>query len=78
MKLVHNEPLLESYMEKNAEQLFMLVKGKATVSYVAENGKKLIVSFMQAFELLGDMEYIKQMDALHTVEAASEVHLIGI
>lgn len=59
-------------------QLYLLVKGKATVSYVAENGKKLIVSFKQAFELFGDIEYIKQIDALHTVEAASDVHLIGI
>ena len=63
---------------EHVTQLYLLVKGKATVSYVAENGKKLIVSFKQAFELFGDIEYIKQIDVLHTVEAASDVHLIGI
>ncbi|AIF65644.1 hypothetical protein GZ22_02590 [Terribacillus saccharophilus] len=63
---------------EHVTQLYLLVKGKATVSYVAENGKKLIVSFKQAFELFGDIEYIKQIDALHTVEAASDVHLIRI
>ncbi|PAE16021.1 hypothetical protein CHH91_10295 [Virgibacillus sp. 7505] len=63
---------------EHVSQLYLLVKGKATVSYIAENGNKLIVSFKQAFELFGDIEYIKQMDALHTVEAASEVYLIGI
>lgn len=63
---------------EEVEQLYMLVKGKATVSYIAENGKKLIVSFKQNFELFGDVEYIQQIAALHTVEGTGEVHLIGI
>jgi CRP-like cAMP-binding protein len=72
MQPVHNETLLESYIEKydirkhfpsevishlrlyragigdaiceqgeHVSQLYLLVKGKATVSYIAENGKKL-------------------------------------
>ncbi len=63
---------------EHVTQLYLLVKGKATVSYVAENGKKLIVSFKQAFELFGDIIY--QAESMHYIQLRllSDVDLIGI
>lgn len=58
--------------------LYVLVKGKVKVYTTSVEGKNLILSFKTPLEVIGDIEYIQGIDIINTVEAVSEVNVIGI
>jgi CRP-like cAMP-binding protein len=61
-----------------AEYLYVLVKGKVKIFTTQEEGKTLILSFKTPLEVIGDIEYVRGMDILNTVEAVSPVWMIGV
>ncbi|MDP1421926.1 cyclic nucleotide-binding domain-containing protein [Peribacillus simplex] len=58
--------------------LYVLVKGKVKVYTTSDEGKNLILSFKTPLEVIGDIEYIQGIDIINTVEAVSDVYVIGI
>jgi CRP-like cAMP-binding protein len=61
-----------------SEYLYVLVKGKIKVYNTSAEGKTLIISFKNPIEVIGDIEYVQEIDTINTVEAVSSVHLIGV
>lgn len=61
-----------------ASMLYILVKGKVKIYTTSAQGKALILSFKKPLEVIGDIEYIQGNDMLNTVEAVSQVEMIGI
>ncbi|MFS0554508.1 Crp/Fnr family transcriptional regulator [Brevibacillus sp. 179-C9.3 HS] len=63
---------------ESAENLYVLVKGKVKIYTTSPEGKTLILSFKKPLEVIGDIEYVRGIPYLNSVEAASSVHMIGI
>lgn len=61
-----------------AKDLYIVVKGKAKVFTTSVEGETLVLSFQTPLELIGDIEYIQQIDIINTVEAVSSVTVIKI
>jgi CRP-like cAMP-binding protein len=61
-----------------AEYLYVLVKGKLKIYTNSAEGKTLILSFKSPIEVIGDLEYVQQIDFINTVEAVSSVTMIGV
>jgi CRP-like cAMP-binding protein len=61
-----------------SQYLYVLVKGKIKVYTTSAEGKKLILSFKKPLEIIGDIEYIRGIDLINTVEAVSSVLMIGV
>jgi len=60
------------------EYLYVLVKGKVKIFTTSEEGKTLILSFKTPLEVIGDIEYVRGIDTINTVEAVSPVLMIGV
>ncbi|GAM12350.1 Crp/Fnr family transcriptional regulator [Mesobacillus selenatarsenatis] len=60
------------------EYLYILVKGKVKIFTTSEEGKTLILSFKTPLEVIGDIEYVQEIDTINTVEAVSPVIMIGV
>ncbi|MCM3572355.1 cyclic nucleotide-binding domain-containing protein [Mesobacillus subterraneus] len=60
------------------EYLYILVKGKVKIFTTSEEGKTLILSFKTPIEVIGDIEYVQEIDTINTVEAVSSVVMIGV
>ncbi|MGG3468663.1 cyclic nucleotide-binding domain-containing protein [Neobacillus pocheonensis] len=88
---VFNEPLiphlsLYSYEQgeficsqgESSQYLYVLVKGKIKVYTTSAEGKTLILSFKTPLEVIGDIEYVQDINIINTVEAVSSVHMIGV
>lgn len=60
------------------EYLYILVKGKLKIFTTSEDGKTLILSFKTPIEVIGDIEYVQEIDTINTVEAVSSVVMIGV
>ncbi|MEW8972028.1 MAG: cyclic nucleotide-binding domain-containing protein [Mesobacillus sp.] len=60
------------------EYLYFLVKGKVKIFTTSEEGKTLILSFKTPIEVIGDIEYVQEIDTINTVEAVSPVVMIGV
>ncbi|MBT2663217.1 cyclic nucleotide-binding domain-containing protein [Bacillus sp. ISL-45] len=60
------------------EYLYILVKGKVKIFTTSEDGKTLILSFKTPIEVIGDIEYVQEIDTINTVEAVSQVVMIGV
>lgn len=60
------------------EYLYILVKGKVKIFTTSEDGKTLILSFKTPIEVIGDIEYVQEIDTINTVEAVSRVVMIGV
>lgn len=60
------------------EDLFILVKGKVKIFTTSEDGNTLILSFKTPLEVIGDIEYVQEIDTINTVEAVSPVVMIGV
>ena len=60
------------------QYLYILVKGKLKIYTTSAEGKTLILSFKKPLEVIGDVEYVRDMDFLNTVEAVSPVCMIGV
>ncbi|GKU84614.1 catabolite gene activator protein [Niallia sp. NCCP-28] len=61
-----------------AENLYILVEGKIKVYTTSAEGRTLILSFKNPVEIIGDIEYIRGIDIINTVEAVSAVSMISI
>lgn len=61
-----------------SEYLYILVKGKVKIYTNSPEGKTLILSFKTPLEVIGDLEYVQEIDFLNTAEAVSPVCMIGI
>lgn len=67
-------------MEADTElkYFYLMVEGKARVSYAFENGKSMFLKFYQGFNLLGDLELMKELPVLCNVEAVRDSYFILI
>ncbi|QIZ06558.1 helix-turn-helix domain-containing protein [Priestia megaterium] len=61
-----------------SQNLYVLVTGKVKIYTSSPEGKTLILSFKQPLEVIGDIEYVRGIDIINTVEAVSPVCMIGI
>jgi CRP-like cAMP-binding protein len=61
-----------------SEYLYLLVEGKIKIYTTSAEGKTLILSFKNPLELIGDIEYVRDIDIINTVEAVSSVCMIGV
>lgn len=61
-----------------SEYLYILVDGKVKIYTTSAEGKTLILSFKTPLELIGDIEYVRDIDIINTVEAVSSVWMIGV
>ncbi len=59
-------------------QILFLVEGTLRVYSLSENGKLGIVALARPPQMLGDIEYIRGVGALHSVRAETDATLIGI
>lgn len=64
--------------EEPLEYLAFLVEGKAKVVKALANGKTLLISFYEPFEVIGDVELIKAIPAVCTVQALDTCYLLGL
>ncbi|NGZ74736.1 Crp/Fnr family transcriptional regulator [Saccharibacillus alkalitolerans] len=61
-----------------AETVYMLVKGKIKIHTTSPEGRTLVISFKNPPEVIGDIEYVRGLDIINTVEAVSPAEVIGI
>ncbi|CAG9610289.1 Crp/Fnr family transcriptional regulator [Pseudoneobacillus rhizosphaerae] len=61
-----------------SEHLYLLVEGKVKIYTTSAEGKTLILSFKTPLELIGDIEYVQNINIINTVEAVSSVRMIGV
>ena len=61
-----------------ADYLYVLVEGKIKIYTTSAEGKTLILSFKTPLEMVGDLEYVREMEILNTVEAITDVVMIGV
>jgi CRP-like cAMP-binding protein len=61
-----------------ASMLYFLVKGKLKIYQNTSEGKTLILSFKRPLDVIGDIEYVQQINTINTVEAVTEVTFIGV
>ncbi|WP_404427930.1 Crp/Fnr family transcriptional regulator [Ureibacillus chungkukjangi] len=60
------------------EYVFFLVKGKIKTYKTSDEGKRLILSFKEKFDILGDIEFVQQAPYINTVEAMTDVLILTI
>lgn len=58
--------------------LLLLMEGKAKIFITLENGKTLLSAFIEAVELLGDLELCTDLVVRNSVQATTPVHCLGI
>lgn len=58
--------------------LYVLVKGKVKIYMTSPEGRTHIRSFKTAPAVIGDIEYVRDVSAINTVEAVSSVCMIGV
>lgn len=63
---------------ESADSVYFLVEGKLKVSMLSPEGKRLIVAFKTPFDIVGDIEYVRQIPFINTVEAVTETGVIRI
>ncbi|KGM45621.1 cyclic nucleotide-binding domain-containing protein [Neobacillus niacini] len=61
-----------------SKYLYVLVQGKIKIYTTSAQGKTLILSFKTPIEVIGDIEYVQEIDTINTVEAVSSVYMIGV
>ncbi|MDP4097206.1 Crp/Fnr family transcriptional regulator [Paenibacillus sp. P96] len=61
-----------------SEFLYVLVQGQIKIYTTSEDGKTLVISLKTALEVIGDIEYIRDIELINTVEAATPVYMIGV
>lgn len=64
--------------DDEAHTLYFLVKGKLKISMLSPEGKRLILAFKTPFDIVGDIEYIRDCNFINTVEAVTDIEVIGI
>ncbi len=63
---------------EEAETLYFLVEGKLKVSMLSPEGKRLILAFKNPLDIVGDIEYVRDCPFINTVEAVTDITVIGI
>lgn len=63
---------------ENPKYLFFLVGGKIKTYKTSEEGKRLILSFREKFDITGDIEFVQQAPYVNTVEAINDVKMLTI
>src|SRR5690606_23510631 len=58
--------------------LYLLVAGKLKISMLSPEGKRLILAFKSSFDIVGDVEYVRDCPFINTVEAVTDITVIGI
>lgn len=71
-----NETIMEA--ESELEYYFLLVEGKIKISYPFENGKGMLLKFYRDFNVIGDLELMKNMPVRCNVEAVQNCRLIAV
>ncbi|KNB73993.1 Crp/Fnr family transcriptional regulator [Brevibacillus reuszeri] len=66
------------FQGEQADALYVLVKGKVKIYTTTAEDKTLILSFKSPLEVIGEVEYVRGMENLNTVEAVSVVWMIGV
>lgn len=61
-----------------ADTLYFLIKGKLKISMLSPEGKRLILAFKTPFDIVGDVEYVRDCQFINTVEAVTDIVVIGI
>ena len=61
-----------------AQTLYLLVAGKLKISMLSPEGKRLILAFKSSFDIVGDVEYVRDCPFINTVEAVTDIVVIGI
>jgi CRP-like cAMP-binding protein len=61
-----------------SQYLYVLVKGKVKIYTTSSEGKTLILTFKTPLEIIGDIEYVRNIEIINTVEAVSPLLMIGI
>ncbi|AWI04615.1 Crp/Fnr family transcriptional regulator [Clostridium drakei] len=65
-------------VENELEYYYLLVKGKIKISYLFENGKSMLLKFYKEFNIIGDLELLKDKPIRCNVEATEDTYLIAI
>lgn len=63
--------------DENPEYFYICVEGKAKISPLSEEGKEVLIAYIEPTSLLGDIEFIANCRNLHTVRAVTPVTLLG-
>lgn len=61
-----------------AHELYLLVEGKLKITHMSATGKRLVLSFKHPFDLVGDIEFVRKIDLMNTVEAVTPVTVLRI
>ncbi|MCI3919558.1 Crp/Fnr family transcriptional regulator [Paenibacillus sp. TRM 82003] len=61
-----------------SSDLFVMVQGKIKIYHTSPEGRTLVINFLSPPEVIGDIEYVRRIDFLNTVEAVSSVWMIRI
>ncbi|HZG58708.1 Crp/Fnr family transcriptional regulator [Paenibacillus sp.] len=61
-----------------AGALYVIVEGKVKVYHHSAEGRTLVVSFCSALEVIGDIEFVRGLDFINTVEAVTPVRMLAI
>jgi len=91
MNSLFNEPLIEMfelikfnrmeylcYEEEKLTYLMFLVEGKAKVFRTLANGKSMLISFYEPFEVMGEVELLEGRTASSNVQALSSCYVLAI
>lgn len=60
------------------QYLYFLVEGRLKIFAESDEGRKLIIAFIQPFSVLGDIELIQRKPYLNTVEAITDCKLLAL
>ncbi|WP_158582989.1 Crp/Fnr family transcriptional regulator [Lysinibacillus yapensis] len=63
---------------ENPRFLFFLAKGKIKAYKISPEGKRVIISFKDSFDIIGDIEFVQQAPYINTVEAMTDVEMLTI
>ncbi|MCQ4085416.1 Crp/Fnr family transcriptional regulator [Saccharibacillus sp. JS10] len=63
---------------EQADTIYVLVKGKIKIYTTSPEGRTLVISFKPPPEVIGDIEYIRDLPIINTVEAVSPSTVIAI
>ena len=61
-----------------SHELYLLVEGKLKITHMSATGKRLVLSFKHPFDLVGDIEFVRKIDLMNTVEAVTPVTVLRI
>jgi CRP/FNR family transcriptional regulator, putaive post-exponential-phase nitrogen-starvation regulator len=71
----------EEYIFESGETLeyyYLLVDGKIKIYYPFENGKSMLLKFYKDFNTIGDIELLKGIPILCSIDAVEDTYLIAI